>query len=104
LANLSRRAIQSAIGATPSSGRNIKHALKERHGLHKQWAIRPASRAPNVVALSGKPMVRTTLKSQSKVKSVDSDPKLATTRLLKISSVSEKSRLRVAEGGRKRPS
>jgi D-alanyl-D-alanine carboxypeptidase len=104
LASLSRTALQSAIGAKPSTGRNNKHALNAGAVSHKQRAIRPARSAPNIVALSSKPTATTALKSQSQVKRADSNSKPAATPLFKIPSASEKPRLRVAEGGRKRSS
>jgi D-alanyl-D-alanine carboxypeptidase len=104
LASLSKISVRSVIGATPPSGRNIKQGVEAQPGSHKQWAIRPASKAPHVVALTSKLPATTASKRQSQLKRVDSGPKLAAARMIRISSASEKTKLRVAEGGRKRSS
>jgi D-alanyl-D-alanine carboxypeptidase len=104
LASLPRISVRSLTSATLPSGRNIKKGEEARPGSHKQWAIRPPSKAPHVAALTSKLLAKTASKRQSQLKRVDSGPKLAAARMVKISNVSEKTKLRVAEGGRKRSS
>jgi hypothetical protein len=57
-----------------------------------------------VVAMRGKPAVVAAPVSRSQLKLVGSSRKPAGTRVIKLSSIAEKSKVRVAEGGRKRSS
>ncbi len=104
LASLSSTPMRSPRSATSGSRRNVKQATMSQPGSHKQSAAGRARQAMTVVAMRGKPAVVATPVSRSQLKMFDSSRKPAGTRVVKLSSIGEKSKVRVAEGGRKRSS
>ena len=96
--------LASLSKATSGSRRNVKQATMSRPGSHKQYTAGGARQAMTVVAMRGKPAVVAAPVSRSPLKLVGSSRKPAGTRVIKLSSIAEKSKVRVAEGGRKRSS
>lgn len=96
--------LASLSKGTSASGKNVKQATMSQPGSRKQSAAGRARQAITVVAMRGKPALVATPVSRSQLKIVGSSRKPAETRVVKLSSIGEKSRVRVAEGGRKRSS
>ena len=70
----------------------------------KQSAAGRARTATTVTAMRGKPAMAARLASRSQLKMPDLSRKPAAARMVKVSSIVDKSKIRVAEGGRKRSS
>ena len=96
--------LASLSKATSATRKNVKQATMSQPGSRKQSAAGRARPAITVVAMRGKPAVVATPVSRSQLKMVDPSRKPVGTRAVKLSSVGEKSKVRVAEGGRKRSS